>query len=113
MAGHIVAIKNRIHWICDKLQIDSVHCRGCNWRYFVMKKTPRANIELIDGLIEIIKCHPMCAKLVIEQNRYIVYYPDGMFPNGARICTDNGKIVSLRRLHSVLERHWEENGING
>ena len=76
-----------------------------------MRNIKEIMAEITDAMIKV-KAHPMCAKFVIEGGYYIVYYPPGMHPNGARVSKAMGSARALQRLLEVMERHWYENGIN-
>jgi hypothetical protein len=69
-------------------------------------------MDAVADLVAEVKDHPMCAHFIDEGANYVVYYPDGMYPNGARASTGMGKALALSRLLQVMERHWKENGIN-
>lgn len=66
----------------------------------------------VKNLKEQIINHPMSAKIIEEEYRITIIYPEGMYPNGARISLQMGKIKAYTRIIEVLEKHWYENGIN-
>ena len=75
-------------------------------------KTIQENISEVKRLEALIESHCMAAQFIKEKGCYLVYYPEGMFPNGAQARYNiGGKAVALTRLLEVIERHWIENGI--
>ena len=64
--------------------------------------------QLVRDLESAVLDHCMCAKFIAEGKRYTVIYPNGFFPNGARVSALNGKAPALETLLSVMERHWQE-----
>lgn len=74
--------------------------------------SPRENMARVETLEREVQDHPMCGRFIHERGAYVVYYPDGMFPNGVRASIGMGKALALSRLIEVMERHWKENGIH-
>lgn len=73
---------------------------------------PHENMARVETLEREVQDHPMCGRFIRERGAYVVYYPAGMFPNGARASIGMGKALALSRLIGVMERHWMENSIH-
>lgn len=69
-------------------------------------------IDAINDLLVELQAHPMCARFSDDGARYLVIYPEGMYPDGAQASQGMGKALALTRLLAVMERHWKENGIS-
>lgn len=52
--------------------------------------------------------HCMCARLIETDHNVTVLYPDGYYPNGARISFNAGKADAFAKLAEVMERHWQD-----
>jgi hypothetical protein len=74
---------------------------------------PIENVARVETLKAELNQHPMCARFVEDSGYYTVYYPEGMYPNGARAAHSMGKARALERLLVIMERHWNDNGIHG
>ena len=66
------------------------------------------NAARLAAALAAVKAHPMCANLSDDGTRYLVTYPLGYFPDGARASQGMGKALALERLLVVMERHWRE-----
>lgn len=73
-----------------------------------MKKI-QENITAVDELKQKVKDHCLCAKFIEDRAHFIVLYPAGFFPNGARASKGLGKAGALEALLKVMERHWMAN----
>ena len=75
--------------------------------------TVQENMALVEEARQAVLNHPMCAHFSANAGYYMVYYPPGMFPEGARTPYSTGQRAAYQRLLVVMERHWKENGIHG
>jgi hypothetical protein len=73
--------------------------------------TVQENIDAVETALHAVEKHCMCAHFVEDRTHYTVCYPEGMYPNGARVSQGMGKAKALSRLLEVMERHWQENSI--
>lgn len=64
--------------------------------------------ELVRKLKKEIVSHPMAARFSEDRGCYLVFYPEGFFPDGARVSKGMGKAKALARMLEVMERHWKE-----
>ena len=75
--------------------------------------TPHDNVAAVTTLLAAVQVHPMCAKFQDDGAHYLVYYPEGYWPDGARVSQGMGKAKALTLMIKVMERHWVSNGIHG
>lgn len=52
--------------------------------------------------------HPLCARLIIEGDYFVVIYPAGYKLDGSRVAKNGNKSKALGMLYDAMERHWED-----
>lgn len=72
------------------------------------------NIQALQEAYDKVKAHPMCARINDDGARFLVIFPEGMWPNGAQCVYGNtiSKTKALELLHASMEKAWVNNGIS-
>lgn len=73
-------------------------------------RTIKQNKAECDRLLQMIKDHPMSAKIMSDQYSIMVIFPDGMpfHYNGVHASFSGGKIKALQQIIEKLEWCWIE-----
>jgi hypothetical protein len=64
--------------------------------------------EKVNDLKEQVTNHCMCLEFEEDSYYYIVFFPEGYFPNGVRCSKEIGKAIALQKILDNMEKVWKE-----
>ena len=68
--------------------------------------TPQDYIQRLFEAKDAVLDHPICLRLQDVDGKYRVIYPEGMCLDGCQSSYADGRAKALKRLLSVMERHY-------